>query len=193
MRAVSLVLAMIVLSANAASAADRNGEFYSRGVGARTCQQYLADATGQTEIFPFYRSWLNGYMTAYNAQAADTYDIAPNATVEGLAETMARICQENPDRPFWAAAVALTRALHPNRVTVKPQLVAMTAGSQSMSIEREVLRQVQAALKARGYSVGVVDGLYGQNTRRALESFQGDSQLPVTGLPDPETRAKLLP
>jgi peptidoglycan hydrolase-like protein with peptidoglycan-binding domain len=55
-----------------------------------------------------------------------------------------------------------------------------------MSIEREV-RQ------ARGYTVGVVDGLYGQNTRRALESFQGDQQLTVTGLPDPETRAKLLP
>jgi len=192
-RAVPVVLLVIFLSATAAVAADRNGEFYSRGVGARTCQQYLADATGQTEIFPFYRSWLNGYLTAYNAQAADTYDIAPNATVEGLAETMARICQENPGRPFWAAAVALTRALQPNRVVVKPQMVAITAGSQSMSIEREVLRQVQAALKARGYTVGVVDGLYGQNTRRALESFQGDQQLTVTGLPDPETRAKLLP
>jgi peptidoglycan hydrolase-like protein with peptidoglycan-binding domain len=33
-------------------------------------------------------------------------------------------------------------------------------GSQPMSIEREV-RQVQAAQKARGYTVGVVDGLYG--------------------------------
>lgn len=193
MRAVSLFLAAMLFGAGAASAADRNGEFYSRGVGARPCQQYLEDATGQTEIFPFYRSWLNGYLTAYNAQAADTFDIAPNATVEGLAETMARICQENPDRPFWAAAVALTRALHPNRVTVKPQMVAMTAGGRSMSIEREVLRQVQAALKARGYAVGVVDGLYGNNTRQALEAFQGDSQLTVTGLPDPETLAKLQP
>ena len=94
----SLFLAVTVLSAGTAGAADRNGEFYSRGVGARTCQQYLDDGTQQTAIFPLYRSWLNGYLTAYNAQAADTYDIAPASTVEGLAETMARICRENRDR-----------------------------------------------------------------------------------------------
>jgi hypothetical protein len=184
---------MIVCGAGAAAAADRNGEFYARGVGARTCQQFLDDATRQAEVFPFYRSWLNGFLSAHNALTADTYDIAPNATVEGLAETMARICQENPNRPFWAAAVALTRALQPGRTVVRPQTVAMTSGGQSLSLDRETLRQVQAALKARGYTVGVVDGLYGQNTRKALEAFQGDQKLAVTGLPDPETRAKLLP
>jgi len=192
MRFVSSVLAVVLLSAGAASAADDDGAFYSRGVGSRSCQQYLDDGRQQSELFPFYRSWLNGYLTAYNAHVPETFDIAPNATVEGLAETMARICQQNTERPFWAAAVILTRALHENRVTAKPQVVSMSAGEQSMSLDRESLRQVQAALKARGYKVGVVDGLYGRNTRLALEAFQGDAQLAVTGLPDPATRAKLL-
>ncbi|HIP79426.1 MAG TPA: peptidoglycan-binding protein, partial [Kiloniellaceae bacterium] len=38
----------------------------------------------------------------------------------------------------------------------------------------------------------VVDGLYGGNTRRALEAFQQSEALPVTGLPDAATVAKLL-
>ena len=191
--AASIVALAGVLAGGPGLAADRNGEFFSRGLGIATCQKYLDDKAGNTELYLYYRSWLNGYLTAYNQMAEDTFDIAPNATVETLAAAMEKICRDDPKRPFWAAASALTRAVQSNRLTAKPEMLTVSAGEQSMNIDRATLRRVQEALKALGYKVGVVDGLYGRNTRQALESYQRASQLTVTGLPDDATRAKLLP
>ena len=191
MRVIAVILVSIVMSAGQVLAVDRNGEFYSRGLGVASCQIYLDHKVGKTKRYLYYRSWLNGYLTAYNQLSDDTYDVAPGISIERLAEEMAQICAANRDRPFWAAMIALTKSLEPQRQTMKPQLQTVSGGGRSMTIDRELLRSVQAALKARGYPVGVVDGLYGRNTRRALEAFQADQQLSVTGLPDQETQAKL--
>ncbi len=193
MRALAILTTAFLLWSVPGFAADRNGAFFSRGLGVATCQNYLDDKTGNTERYLYYRSWLNGYLTAYNQLTAETYDIAPDITIDQLAEGMAQICAANRDRPFWAAAIALTRGLQPQRQLVKPELQTVSAGGRSMTIARELLRRVQGALKQRGYGVGVVDGLYGSNTRQALEAFQRDQNLPVTGLPDQDTMARLQP
>ena len=39
----------------------------------------------------------------------------------------------------------------------------------------------QRALEARGYEVGGVDGLMGPQTRRAIQAFQADHNLPISG------------
>lgn len=50
---------------------------------------------------------------------------------------------------------------------------------------------VQARLRRAGYYRGAVDGVWGANTRLALERFQRDRRLPVTGAPSRETLAAL--
>lgn len=192
MRALWLFLGALLVAAGPARAADGNGEFFSRGLGIARCQDYLDDKAGNTEKYLYYRSWLNGYLTAYNQMTPDTFDIAPNIAIEGLANAVGKVCEAEPERPFWAAASAVTRVLQPQRLTAKPELLTVTAGQRSMTIDRPTLRRVQQTLKALGYEVGVVDGLYGRNTRLALEAYQQDEQLAVTGLPDPDTRARLL-
>ncbi|WP_420347210.1 peptidoglycan-binding protein [Pelagibius sp.] len=181
-----------LVGAGPAKAADRNGEFSSRGLGIFTCQTYLEDRAGNTETYLFYRSWLNGYLSAYNQFRPETFDISAGAPIEQLADAMAQICEAEPQRPFWAAASRLTRLLDDRRQTVKPELVNLTAGDNAVTVSKEQVRRVQQALKDRGYQVGVVDGLYGGNTRRALEAYQQSEALPVTGLPDAATVAKLL-
>ena len=193
MRALAILTAATLLSSAPALAVDRNGEFFLRGYGSATCQNYLDDRTGNNERYFYYRSWLNGYLTAYNQLTDDTFDIAPNISIDQLAEAMAKICAGDAERSFWAATTILTRSLQPKRQVVKPELQTVSAGERTMTIDRELLRRVQGALKQRGYGVGVVDGLYGRNTREALEAFQRDQQLPVTGLPDTETLARLQP
>lgn len=47
--------------------------------------------------------------------------------------------------------------------------------------EDPLVRDVQQELKALGYDVDTVDGLYGPNTRRAIEAFQEAQNLTVTG------------
>lgn len=43
------------------------------------------------------------------------------------------------------------------------------------------IRRVQQALKNRGYDAGIVDGIWGPKTQRAIEAFQSDRGFYVTG------------
>ena len=51
----------------------------------------------------------------------------------------------------------------------------------------QVIANVQGALQDLGYYLDEIDGVLGPTTRAALESYQQDNGLPVTGLIDPET------
>jgi hypothetical protein len=55
----------------------------------------------------------------------------------------------------------------------------------------DLVRDLQNRLIGAGYDVGTVDGIYGTSSRAAVEWFQYDNALEVTGVVDAET-AKLL-
>jgi peptidoglycan hydrolase-like protein with peptidoglycan-binding domain len=52
------------------------------------------------------------------------------------------------------------------------------------------VEQIQTALKAAGYDIGV-DGVFGQVTDRAVRDYQGKNGLAVDGIVGPNTWAKL--
>lgn len=52
--------------------------------------------------------------------------------------------------------------------------------------------QQQCLLGYLGYSVGVIDGIYGNATRNALKQFQTDYLLPTTGVSDDATEKMLI-
>lgn len=54
---------------------------------------------------------------------------------------------------------------------------------ETPAYDRELVRQIQQELKTRGYYTSAVDGLYGRGTRQAIEAFQRDEGLSVTGQP----------
>lgn len=191
MRNVLLALTVLVV-AYPATAADKNGDFYARGVGAQRCESYLAEKAKGSPAYYFYRSWINGYFSAYNQFSQDTYDVAPNATIEGLANSVEAVCRKYPKQQFWTAAFALAQALWKKRLTTKSEIVAATAGNRTVKLYRATMLQVQEALTGQGYKVGKPDGLFGAKTQEALAAYQKKRKLPVTGLPDPATRAQLL-
>jgi len=49
----------------------------------------------------------------------------------------------------------------------------------------------QTALKQLGYHTGVIDGIFGSNTKAALQAFQKDNGLSVDGIWEPITEAKI--
>jgi Putative peptidoglycan binding domain len=55
----------------------------------------------------------------------------------------------------------------------------------------QVIANVQGALQDLGYYLDEIDGVLGPTTRAALESYQQENGLPVTGLIDPETLQSL--
>jgi peptidoglycan hydrolase-like protein with peptidoglycan-binding domain len=50
-----------------------------------------------------------------------------------------------------------------------------------------VLQEAQRKLSGLGYDIGMADGIYGPRTRQALETFQQQQHLPVTGILDTAT------
>lgn len=81
---------------------------------------------------------------------------------------------------------------------VNDQLHTLTLsenGTESTSIvpsvgddsEMDTIYAVQEALIAKGYSPGIADGVLGINTRLAIQAFQGDRGLPVSGAIDQQT------
>lgn len=56
---------------------------------------------------------------------------------------------------------------------------------------RETVSAVQQALNERGYQAGPPDGVLGPNTRAAIEAYQADAGLPVTGTPSAELVERL--
>jgi hypothetical protein len=54
-----------------------------------------------------------------------------------------------------------------------------------------VIEDVQSALADRGYYHGVIDGILGPESRQAIEAFQSDQGLPVTGQIDGKLLAAL--
>ena len=56
--------------------------------------------------------------------------------------------------------------------------------SSSSRYNKTQILTIQTLLKHHGYSVGTIDGIFGNNTRRAIESFRRDNRLFVSGLPN---------
>jgi peptidoglycan hydrolase-like protein with peptidoglycan-binding domain len=72
---------------------------------------------------------------------------------------------------------------------------ATSASSIGPGSQPDMIRAVQHALIANGYSVGTTgaDGVFGSHTTAALEAFQGDAALSVAPVCDAATWAALGP
>jgi peptidoglycan hydrolase-like protein with peptidoglycan-binding domain len=57
--------------------------------------------------------------------------------------------------------------------------------------EQDPVKAAQRALKAKGYDIGDVDGKLGPKTRAAVQAFQKDERIRVTGRLDTDTMARL--
>ena len=70
-------------------------------------------------------------------------------------------------------------------------LVALPAGVVRPGTVGSNVTEIQHALTSTGHSPGVADGVYGQRTELALQSFQRSAHLPVDGIYGPSTRKAL--
>jgi len=83
--------------------------------------------------------------------------------------------------------------LHPQS---QPDPPAPTVGGGTPPREAQAqrapfVREAQRALRDLGYHPGPIDGMFGTQTRSALEKYQLAEKLPVTGQLDAETMERL--
>ncbi len=190
-RALLSILAATLMSIEA-RAADSGGQFAVEGIGGSTCEGFVAAKSESSDAYWMFLGWLDGYITGINQYSPETYDITPWQSQNLLAALFAKFCARNPGANFFAVANKMIVELRDDRLRESSAPVVAKVGERTIGVYRETLRRVQVLLGEGGHYKGKIDGLFGPNTQRALESYQKQAGLTVTGLPDQATLFKLL-
>jgi hypothetical protein len=126
---------------------------------------------GPTQLpYPLLPTPANNAWARDNAWAAYEANLRPPLTVE------------NPNR-----LAPSQNHLDRGRFIQKPQ----SRGRYNFQFSDNEIRTVQAALRRLGIYSGQVDGILGPDTKRAVEDYQVENKLPVTGQPDQRLNALL--
>ena len=75
---------------------------------------YLTEAR-RARKFESFAAWLNGFMTASNIYATDTWDITANTDLNGMLGWVDNWCKSHPTEKFAAAVTELSAYLYPSR------------------------------------------------------------------------------
>jgi uncharacterized protein GlcG (DUF336 family) len=89
------------------------------------------------------------------------------------------------------ALAALLQSGAPGMAAEKPQLQMMTMGGAVVTASKDQAKDVQRALKEKGYYSGAVDGEWGPDSQAALQKFQDDQKLSENGKLTPKTAQAL--
>lgn len=180
------------LAALPALAADSDGNYAVRGVGATTCGDFATAVEQQDQNLPLVLQWLQGYVSGLNLLQEGTYDASPIQEPGTLAALVLNVCRSNDGLILETATAQALNALAPARLTQQSENLTLEAADRQVVVRRDTLRQVQRRLRETGHYTSSIDGLYGPGTRRALASYQESAGLTVTELPDADTLIRLL-
>jgi hypothetical protein len=188
----SATLLVAVAGAYPAFGATADGRYAVKEAGAASCELFIAEREKQSPAYLQFIGWVGGYLTGHNRFTPDTFDLAPWESIGLMDEFLARLCSENKDKPFVAAVDFMISQLTPTKLTEPSEPVEAKAGDKTVRLYKEVLKRAQARLQEKGLYKGSPDGAFGDGTRKAIEAFQKQANIPVTGVPDQVTLLRLF-
>lgn len=186
------LLGLIGLLPFTSFAADKDNAFAPKGAGMLSCEAFVKIAESKGPDAARMLGWIEGYITAVNQTAADTYDVAPWQPAELLGDVILNHCRKNPKDSVFAVNRALISSLAKDRLTTKSEIIEIKEGDAKGAMYAETLKRAQVALKDKGVFSGTADGKWGGKTRDALKAFQKKEGIQETGLPDAYTLVRLF-
>lgn len=187
-----IVFGLLATCAAGASAADANGQFAMKGAGFLTCQVLSTEREKRSDVYFLIGGWVEGYVTAHNRYAADTFDVTSFESTEMLLVVMQNHCKDNPNDRLFPVLNSMLIQLQPDRLTSESERVQVTSGERKTLLYVETLRRIQKKLKERGLYKGEIDGKFADSSEAALIAFQSDVGLEKTGFPDQLTLWRLF-
>jgi len=174
----------IVAGSGPASAATEDNAFAIRGIGGTTCERYVEVKNSDRALYFMYLGWLDGFLTASNKFLRETYDLAPWQSTELLAAAIEAHCKDNPESQVISVVNAMSDEMLATRLVENSAIVAGEVDGTQFRIYEAILRRMQDRLKEDGYYQGSANGTFDRQTRVAIERFQQERGIPITGLPD---------
>jgi hypothetical protein len=186
-------VATMITAPTTGTAADAEGRFAGHGWAAGRCDALVSAVESADGVDrPLFVGWIAGYLTAANVYKADTFDLAPLAPPEVVANIVLQQCDRNPDAAVVEVMVAVANELERQKLTSGRPVLSLEHDGRTVRIHQEIFRRTQGALKELGFYDGGIDGAYGPQSRRALTRFQEARGIEVTGLPDDGTLMELF-
>ena len=182
----------LLLHAATAIAADANGEFALKGAGFLTCKAYAEERARRSDVYYMIGGWLDGFISAHNKYAHDTYDVTSFESAELLLRVIDGHCKANPDDRLYSVINSLVTQLGHERLQEKSVRVEIVEGRRKAVLYRETIGRIQTKLTQLGLYKAPVDSAYTDATRSALMAFQSDIGFEMTGFPDQATLWHLL-
>ena len=104
-----------------ALAADPDGAYWSQRP--ESCREFrrLLSSDERTPALMSIRGWIGGYITAYNRQTPDTYDVLGTTDFDTALRFMDGYCKAHPLDNLTAAMEALTESLYATRHRTRRQ------------------------------------------------------------------------
>jgi murein L,D-transpeptidase YcbB/YkuD len=187
-----ILLALTLFTASKVQAADGQGQFAVRGVGLISCGIYAQEYQAKEDVYLITAAWVDGYVTAVNEHAADTYDLLSFETTELIMAIVDRYCQANPTDTVFAVLTNLFKKLQQERIIEKSDKAAIVLDGRSAHHYIELIKRVQKKLKEDGLYHGDIHGEFNQQMIEALKRFQQLIGFEPTGFPDQATLWRLL-
>ncbi len=127
MKRMIFLLAMSLFLPATVNAEDIDGNYHvltpTGAIG--SCGQYVAARDkarrGEYRDQNLHFSWMLGYITAYNYQTPDTYDVRGQTDTLGILLWLENYCKQTPLTDFTVAMELLTDELHPKRTRKAPK------------------------------------------------------------------------
>ena len=158
--------------ATPAFAADKAGGFVVKGVGAKSCSDFVKVAgQGNRELSQYY-GYVNGYTSAFNEIREGTFDVWRWQSSDTVLLLLLQRCQQQPELSFGAALASLTRYLYDSRIDANVGVVQVGTPDRGFLVYQPVYDDILAALKAEGYDA--------TDPYAALMQYKIDNKLPNT-------------
>lgn len=179
-----------------ADAATEDGSFAVRGLGSLPCAD-LSQAVGGnagTDTRADLAAWIAGYLSMANRMTPSLFDAVPVQDNRALASLVVAICRDNPNQMTETVLATVVESFSDAAARVSGELIEISVNDRTVRVRQPTILAVQERLVELGHlsSDSVVDGVFGPNTRGALEGFQASKSLNVTGLPDSATLIALF-
>ncbi|MEM6316499.1 MAG: peptidoglycan-binding protein [Bacteroidota bacterium] len=115
-------------------------------------------------------------------QVVDTPEKTIEVPYDPVYKTVTERVMVNPERVAEEPIPAVYKEVEEKRLLKKGGYTVWTEILCANKTSASTIRKLQRALRAEGYSIGVVDGVLGTRTQTALRQFQIDNSLPIGNL-----------
>jgi hypothetical protein len=117
-----LLLLMLLLASTMAWGADKSERYQTMGV--RSCEIFVQAQREDSWAKITIEAWIAGYITAYNYQTPNTYNILANRELDSIMLWLDNWCRANPREDLAGGMVVLTEELYPDRHKTPTEVAA---------------------------------------------------------------------